>query len=138
MEVIALKDKNVFPETDVLKAVLAGSYPAFVRWEKILAEMETALEWRYYRDGQAWLGKMMCGKKNVGWVIVYEGYFKVTFYFMEKHFQAITDADLPETVKKDFFGTEAEGKLKPMSVKVTDVSQTTDVLAVFRFKKTLK
>lgn len=138
METIALKDKNVFPEAEILKAVLAGSYPAFVRWEQILAEMGTALEWRYYRDGQAWLGKMICGKKNMGWVIVYEGYFRVTFYFMEKHFQVIADADLPETVKKDFFGTEAEGKLKPMSVMVTDVSQTTDVLAVFRFKKALK
>lgn len=138
METIALKDKNVFPEAEILKTVLAGSYPAFVRWEQILAEMETVLEWRYYRDGQAWLGKMMCGKKNIGWVIVYEGYFRVTFYFMEKHLQAIVDVDLPETVKKDFFGTGSEGKLKPMSVMVTDVSQTADVLAVFRFKKALK
>lgn len=138
MESLALKDKDLFPTPELLNTVLAGSYPAYQELGEKLAASDINPDWRYYNDGKAWMCKLMFKKKNLGWLHVYNGHFNVTFYFMERHLQAIADLPIAETVKKEFFETKATGKLLPMTFIVTDRNNLGDVLTALEFKKSLK
>lgn len=137
METLALRDGGILPTQEVLEAVLGSSYPAFEELNALLIAMEIRPEWNYYRDGKAWLCKMM-SKKNMGWLHVYDGFFRVSFFFMERHLTAIADLNISDCIKEDFYEMKPVGKLLPMSIAVCDKGKLEDVLTVLRFKKSLK
>lgn len=137
METLALRDGDILPTQEVLEAVLGSSYPAFEELNALLIAMEIRPEWNYYRDGKAWLCKMMF-KKNMGWLHVYDGFFRVSFFFMERHLSAIADLNISDYIKEDFYEMKPVGKLLPMSIVVGDKEKLEDVLTVLRFKRSLK
>ena len=138
METLALRDGDIFTTQEVLEAVLGSSYPAFEELNALLISMEIRPEWNYYRDGKAWLCKMMFKKKNMGWLHVYDGFFRVSFFFMERHLSAIADLNISDYIKEDFYEMKPVGKLLPMSIVVGDKEKLEDVLTVLRFKRSLK
>ena len=81
---------------------------------------------------------MMFKKKNLGWIGVFDGYFKVSFYFTEKHLNAIVDSDISDIIKEDFYNAKPSGRLLPMTVAVTDKEKLKEVLPVLLFKKNPK
>lgn len=117
---------------------MGSSYPAFEELNALLISMEIRPEWNYYRDGKAWLCKMMFKKKNMGWLHVYDGFFRVSFFFMERHLSAIADLNISDYIKEDFYEMKPVGKLLPMSIVVGDKEKLEDVLTVLRFKRSLK
>lgn len=138
METLALRDGDILPTQEVLEAVLGSSYPAFEELNALLIAMEIRPEWNYYRDGKAWLCKMMFKKKNMAWLHVYDGFFRVSFFFMERHLAAIAELNISEYIKEDFYEMKPVGKLLPMSIVVSDKEKLEDVLTVLRFKRSLK
>ena len=138
METLALRDGDILPTQEVLEAVLGSSYPAFEEFNSLLISMEIRPEWNYYRDGKAWLCKMLFKKKNMGWLHVYDGFFRVSFFFMERHLSAIADLNISDYIKEDFYEMKPVGKLLPMSIVVGDKEKLEDVLTVLRFKRSLK
>lgn len=138
METLALRDGNIFPTPEILKTVLNESYPAFEEWNNVLATSDINPEWNYYKDGKAWLCKMMFKKKNMGWISVYDGFFRVAFYFTEKHLPAIDELDIPNEIKEDFCKAKPSGKLIPMFFTITGGEKLNDIQTVLRFKKSLK
>ena len=68
MEIPKLKDQTIFPSEEVLKDVMGNSYPAFEALTKEVTSEQLALtmEWRYYKDGKAWLCKVQFKKNNYG------------------------------------------------------------------------
>ena len=102
METLALRDGDILPTQEVLETALGSSYPAFEELNALLIAMEIRPEWNYYRDGKAWLCKMMFKKKNMGWLHVYDGFFRVSFFFMERHLSAIADLNISDHIKEDF------------------------------------
>ena len=138
METLVLRDGDILPTLEVLEAVLGSSYPVFEELNALLIAMEIRPEWNYYRDGKAWLCKMMSKKKNMGWLHVYDGFFRVSFFFMERHLTAIADLNISDCIKEDFYEMKPVGKLLPMSIAVCDKGKLEDVLTVLRFKKSLK
>lgn len=138
MEALALRDGDILPTQEVLETALGSSYPAFEELNALLIAMEIRPEWNYYRDGKAWLCKMMFKKKNMGWLHVYDGFFRVSFFFMERHLSAIADLNISDHIKEDFYEMKPVGKLLPMSIVVGDKEKLEDVLTVLRFKRSLK
>lgn len=139
METPALKDKATTPTAEVLTATLQASYTAFEDWRQTLSDMGIELQWNYYNDGKAWLGKMVSGKKNLGWLIPYEGYFRVNFFFMARHAEAIAEADISESLKAEFASKDfSSAKLHPVSVRTTGCEQLAEALEVLRLKQKVK
>ena len=135
-----LRDAEIFPSDKVLKDTLGDVYDVL---ESFLATITNeayllSFEWRYYNDGKAWLGKAQHKKKTVLWLSVWEGFFKVSFFFTEKHLEAIAALDISETIKEEFSITKPVGRLIPMIIDVTNENQLNDLLTVIRFKKSLK
>ncbi|WP_291586684.1 DUF3788 family protein [Bacteroides sp.] len=138
MEIFALRDENILPTQEILETILCDSYPAFEELNTLLITMEIRPEWNYYKDGKAWLCKMMFRKKNMGWLHIYDGFFRVSFFFMERHLTAIADLNISDYIKEDFYKMKPIGKLLPMSIVVGNKEKLEDVLTVLRFKKSLK
>ncbi len=138
MKTISLKDKEIFPSDEVLKNVLGASYTAYEALVEALAAIDITPEWNYYRDGNAWLCKMPCKKKNLGWLATYDNYFSITFYFMEKHLEAIAQLDIADSIKETFYQTKATGKLIPMNIRIDSSELPGDVMRILLFKKGLK
>ena len=135
-----LRDAEIFRSDKVLKDTLGDVYDVL---ESFLATITNeayllSFEWRYYNDGKAWLGKAQHKKKTVLWLSVWEGFFKVSFFFTEKHLEAIAALDISETVKNKFACEEPTGRLLPMVIEVNNENQLKDLLTVVRFKKSLK
>lgn len=136
-----LRDPEIFPSDKVLKDVLgAAVYNILELFLRTITDKEysLAIEWRYYNDGKAWLGKVVHRKKTILWLSVWEGFFKTSFYFTEKHFEGIAALDISETIKEEFCKAKPVGRLIPMIIDVNDKAQLKDLLTVVRFKKGLK
>ncbi len=138
MSEIKLRDKDTYPSDEVLQEVLGTSFTAFKKMEEVRAGEAVEPQWRYYTDGHAWLCKMLAKKKNLGWIHIYDHYFMVTFYFMERHFGQIEQLSIAQKLKENFFGQKPTGKLIPMFVTVNTGNLPEDVLTLLRFKKSLK
>ena len=137
---MALRDAEIFPSDRVLKDTLGDVYDVL---ESFLATITNeayllSFEWRYYNDGKAWLCKVQHKKKTILWLSVWEGFFKVSFFFTEKHLEAIAALDISEAIKTELASAKTVGRLIPMIFNINNANQLEELRTVVRFKKTLK
>jgi len=142
MEVqMLLRDSDIFPSNEVLKNTLGDTiYNVLESFLDTITDEEYGLvpEWRFYNDGKAWLCKIVNKKKTIVWLSVWEGFFKLGFYFTEKHMEDIAVLNISETIKENFSEAKPSGRLIPMIIDVTNNGQLEDILTIIRFKKSLK
>jgi hypothetical protein len=140
MEKPLLNDPDTFPDETVLKSVLKTSFPAFSDLMQKVAEepFEFSHQWRYYKDGGAWLCKVSHKKKTIFWLSAWEGYFKTTFYFTEKNGGGIDDLSIDQNLKEVFTTSKWIGKLKPLTVTVDQSDRLKNVLQIAGYKKHIK
>ncbi|MCC8187287.1 MAG: DUF3788 domain-containing protein [Bacteroides sp.] len=136
-----LKDPDVFPSDKVLNSVLGDNLYSVLGsfLETITSEAYgLSIEWRFYNDGKTWLGKVTHKKKTIFWLSVWEGFFKVSFYFTEKHREGIAALDIPEAIRQEFALAKPTGKLIPLIIDVYNRNQLQDIQTIVRLKKSLK
>lgn len=136
-----LRDPEIFPSEMVLKSALGEPvYSVLASFFETITGKEYGMEieWRYYNDGKAWLGKVVQKKKTILWLSIWDRLFKTSFYFTEKHMEAIAALDISEQKKKKFAGMKSIGKLIPMTFEISEKEQLEELLTVVRFKKSLK
>jgi hypothetical protein len=140
METQLLRESEIYPTKEVLKGILGQVYDVLEGFEAriTLDDLALTLDWHYYKDGKSWLCKVCHKKKTVFWLSVWEGCFKTTFFFLERHLGGIADLDISEQIKEDFCRMKPVGKLLPMLIKIDRHEQINDVLRVIEFKKKQK
>lgn len=140
METQSLRDKEVYPNKEVLENVLGKSYLAYHELTEAISNEQFNLvtEWNYYKDGQSWLCKVSYKKKTMFWISVWNEYFKTGFYFSEKTRLGIDELDIDPNIKTEFSQSKNIGKLFPLVVDVSRKEQINDVLKIIEYKKKLK
>jgi len=140
METQLLREPEIFPSKEVLKDILGEVYNVLEELEALVTQGEFALtlNWHYYNDGKSWLCKVCHKKKTIFWLSIWDGFFKTTFFFMERHLESIAALEISEQIKEDFFRTKPVGKLLPMLININRREQLADLLKVIGFKKQLK
>ena len=138
MEKQLLIEREIFPSEEVLKAVLGNVYSVYEALETQLTQDGITFVWHYYKDSKSWLCKVANKKKTVFWLSVWEGFFKATFYFTEKHLEGIAELNISEQIKEDFCRMKPVGKLLPMLISVDRQEQLADLLKIVQFKKETK
>lgn len=138
METQMLRDPEIFPSETVLKEALGET--VFTVLSILLTtitsdEYRLTYEWRYYKDGKAWLCKVVYNKNTIFWLSIWENIFKVSFYFTEKHLKIIETLDIEESILNTFITTKPIGRLIPMTFNVSKQEQLKDLLTIVRFKK---
>lgn len=136
MERPLLNDPDAFPTSELLGQALSRAYPAYRELNDTLRSDDFMLspEWRYYRDGKAWLCKITSGKGTVAWLSVWRGCFKVALYFTEKTGAGIADLAIADSLKEQYRSNRPSGRLKPLVIEVKKKAQLRDVHALLRYK----
>ena len=140
MEKPLLREQEIIPTGEVLKNVLGESYSAFEELINTITTPEFGLipEWNYYKDGKSWLCKVCYKKKTVFWLSAWDKFFKITFFFTEKHLEGIASLDIEENIKDDFGKVKPVGRLLPLLISINKTEQLSDALKIIEFKKRLK
>lgn len=134
-----LRNPDEYPEQPVLKKALGSAFPSLSKMFNAFDSDEFCLshEWRYYKDGSSWLCKIQFKKKTVCWLSIWDGYFKISFYFTEKTRGGVGSLDISPKVKSSFSDAKPVGRLIPLIIDVADIEQLADVLAIANYKKSL-
>lgn len=131
---IELRDESVYPDEQVLRSVLGKAYKSYSALLNLYNDNNLEHEWRYYKDGKAWLCKVHKKKRTIVWMSAWRGYMQAAIYFPEKYIDKIYCLDISEEIKTRIKETKNIGKSKPC---IFDI-RTSDILKDFEIVVKLK
>ncbi len=117
---VELRDENVYPSEEVLSAVLENSFKAYLSLLEVFTNNDMTCEWRYYRDGKAWLCKVQKKKRTIVWMSAWKGFMQAAIYFPERYMEEVYSLDISEELKEKFKSTKNVGKSKPCIFQIQD------------------
>ena len=131
---IELTDENTFPDESVLKKVLGKSYNAYLELLKLYDNHDLTCEWRYYKDGKAWLCKVQKKKRTIVWMSAWKGYMQAAIYLPERYVDDIFKLSISDDTKNKIMKTKNVGKSKPCIFEVKNKKVLGDLEKVMKFK----
>lgn len=136
---ILLREPDVEPTAQVLEKAMGKTvYSVYLRFMKSVTGVPGfSPEWRFYRDGKAWLCKATYKKKTVFWLSVWEQQFKVSFYFSEKTIEGIRHLQLSKSIHEQINSIKPVGKLFPVVIEVCDNRTLRELEAIMKYKMSL-
>ncbi|WP_126974318.1 DUF3788 family protein [Gynurincola endophyticus] len=130
-----LKTPEEKPTATQLQTILTKSlYKLPGDMSQLFADHSLTMEWRFYKDGNAWLGKVTHKRKTVLWLSVWDQFIKTSFYFTEKTRQGINDLAINAGVKKSFSHAKPIGKLIPLIINLATPRQLNKLQQVIKYK----
>ena len=145
-----LRNPNIQPTSDIIAEALQDANDSYIKFLNELANQDIDLEWRYYTDGKAWLGKGLYkwlgvrgGQKvtTVFWLSIWEAFFKITIYIPEKARDDLFSLPLNNTVKQMINDSKQMGnrlKFFPLVFELNSNESFEEIHILFDFKKSLK
>ncbi|MDR0295133.1 MAG: DUF3788 domain-containing protein [Prevotellaceae bacterium] len=137
METMLLREQEIYPSKEVLKSTLGKAYSAFEELEARLAQndFDITFDWHYYKDSKGWLCKVSHKKKTVFWLSVWNGFFKTSFFFLERHLEGIAALEMD---KNSYTIEKTWGKMLPFLFTINSKKQFPDLLKLIQYKKGAK
>jgi hypothetical protein len=135
---VELADPKRYPDADVLKGVLGRSFPAYEALLAMFSANGMVHEWRYYKDGKAWLCKVQKRKKTVVWMSAWKGYMQAAIYVPVTKIGEVLQLDISEALKERIGQTRDVGRSKPVIFEIRTKKSLDDLAVVIRFKEALK
>lgn len=135
-----LSDSNIEPTNDVLLNALGKNvFDVYFELIKVISsEFNLQYEWRYYKDGNAWLCKVVYKKKTIFWLSAWEKHLKIGFYFTEKTALGISELNINQETKETFKNAKHIGKLIPLTLCLDTMEQLNELTEIVKYKKDLK
>jgi len=137
MEKRLLTDPEIIPDRKELNFAMGENFPILDKLFSIISEPEIGLhhEWRYYNDGKSWLCKVQYKKKTIFWLSVWESFFKIGFYFVEKQLDDLFELPIDPSLKDQLNKANASGKFFPISLTIKTMAGLDDVMTLVEYKK---
>jgi hypothetical protein len=140
MEPKVLTDKSVFPNDDQVFAIIGENR---LHWQKLMHAIHDKYPdaeevWKYYNDGKSWLFRILRKKKTLFWIGVLKDTFRITFYFGEKAEALIEKSDLPDTLKTEFKNGKQFGKIRGITIEVSQEGDIDNALRLAEIRAALK
>ena len=144
-----LRNPDIEPTSEVIAEALRSASTFYIKFIEGLKSHDIQVEWRYYNDGKAWLGKGLYrwtgvrgGQKEVTafWLSIWDGFFKITFFIPEKARSEVLNLPLDDDVKNIIADSKQMGKLKffPLIFDLRSNESFDDVYTLVNFRKMLK
>jgi len=143
-----LRDQNIPPTADLLAEALGAANNAFLGLTDGLKRYGITLtEWRYYNDGKAWFSKGEFKRttargtdkvKPIFWLSVWEGFFKIAFYFGNDARDELLSLPISQDAKNIIETAKPMGKTMkfiPLVFDITGSAQLDDVYILAEFRK---
>lgn len=145
-----LRDPNIEPTDEVIAKGLKEANAAFIKFvDGIKQQGISLMDWRYYNDGKAWLGKCLYKwkssrgtdkEKTILWLSIWDSFFKTSFFFPEKVREELLNLPVSENTKIVIKRANPIGKLKffPLILDVCSEDMFNDLLILINYHKSIK
>ena len=144
-----LRNPDIEPTSEVIAEALGSANTAYIKFIDGLKTHDVQVEWRYYNDGKAWLGKGLYkwtgirgGPKEITvfWLSIWDGFFKTTFYIPEKYRLQALNLPLEGGTKDMVAESKQMGKLKffPLVLDLHSDELFNDIYTLINFRKMIK
>lgn len=143
-----LLDANVIPTPEIISDGLGSANKVYINFIVEIKEYGVSLmDWRYYNDGKAWLSK---GEykwstsrgtdkvKPIFWLSIWEGFFKVSFFFAQKSLDELLALPISSNTKQSIRETVINGKPSrfiPVIFDIDKQEQLDDVYILIKLRK---
>ena len=134
IKTVELRDETIYPDNDVIRSVLGQSFEAYLSLLDLYNDYELVTEWRYYKDGKAWLCKVQKKKKTIIWMSAWKGYMQAAIYFPVRLLDEALKLDISEERKEKILKTKNVGKSKPCIFEIRKQDDLLDLEKVMLFK----
>lgn len=119
-----LNDPAVYPTDEIIFSYIGDNK---MLWQRFFYEIKreySSIEgiWRFYNDGKSWLFRFMLKKKTLCWIGIFGNTFRITFYFGDKAAASIDASGLPESMKENFRNGQYFGKIRAITISVSEDS----------------
>ncbi len=131
---IGLTDESTYPDEQILKGILGKSYNAYEKLLELYNDYEMDYNWRYYKDGKAWLCKVQKKKNTIVWMSAWKGYMQAAIYLPEKQIDEIYKLDISKEVIEKLKNTKKIGKSVPCIFEIRNMKVIVDFKKVMQFK----
>lgn len=131
---VVLADPAVYPDEAVLKAALGPAYGGYLALLDLFSRRGLAAEWRYYRDGKAWLCKVQLKARTIVWMSAWPGFLQATVYVPPKHAEALAGLALGSAAKARIASARKVGSSTPCIFEVRSASDLADLEVLVDFK----
>lgn len=139
-QMLFLRDEGIEPTDEVLEHAMGKEL--FAVYQELMYliknEFEMDPQWRFYKDGKAWLCKIVYKKKTILWLSIWENLIKASFYFTAKTRAGVLELEIDGKIKTAFSETNSIGKLIPLIVDIEVKDQLNDLRTIIEYKKGLK
>ena len=135
---IQMRDESIIPDQAVLAGILGDSFPAYQALIKLFDDNQLSHQWRYYRDGKAWLCKVQKKDKTIVWMSAWKGYVKATIYVPEKYMDQVFALEISEERKEYFRQSKNMGKSRACTFEIKTVEVLDDFNKVMQVKIKIK
>ena len=137
---ILLRENEIEPTNEVLENALGKEL--FIIYQELIKiftdEFSLEPQWQFYKDGNAWLCKVVYKKKTILWLSIWKDYIKTGFYFTGKTGIGVLELDIDNKIKEVFEVAKPIGKLIPLIIDINQQKQIEDLKEVIKYKKGLK
>ena len=146
-----LRDPNISPSGELIAQGLGKAADTFAKFIDGLKQHGiTLMDWRYYNDGKAWLSKGEYKQttprgaskvKPIFWLSIWEGFFKVSFFFAESVRAELLSLPINRNTKELIESAKPMGKTMrflPLVLDIENDSQLDDTRAITLFKLNVK
>jgi len=143
-----LRDANVKPTDEIIADGLGATNNTYTKFiDGLKHNGISPMDWRYYNDGKAWLTKgeykWITARgtnkvKPVFWLSIWEGFFKVAFFFSEKIRAELLALPISKETEEIIKSAEPRGKTMrfiPITFEISDDKQLDDVYVLAQFRK---
>ena len=146
---ILFRDASIRPTEEMIAQELGAANSAYLGFIARLNDHDIQMDWRYYNDAKAWLGKGVYQwttsrgtqkEINTFWLTIWDGYFKIGISFPERTREDALKLALSDEVQEMVRNSKTMGKLKSLSVAFDVQSDELfdDIYVLIDFKKRLK
>ncbi len=143
-----LRNPEIQPTIEVIAQELKEATSSYSNFVQKLVGYNIQLEWRYYTDGKAWLGKGLYrwtgargGQKEttVFWLSIWDGFFRITIYLREEARVKALELAMDEEIKQMVRTIQKMGKMNtlPISFNICSEELFDSIFTMIDFKKSL-
>lgn len=121
-------DRTTEPQDKDMEMALGSTYPLFEKIVEYLVDTYKDIrpEWKQYSKKTGWQLKLLKGKRNIMFVVPFEGYFIVYFTFGDKAVQQVMESDLPDEIKTELQNAKKYMEGRGLNLSITENAENID------------
>ena len=128
--------KETMPDEEMVKEKLGANYAHLVNLRQFIDDEigVTTREWKFYGKKHGWNLKTFLKKRNLFFIIIYDGYFRIGFVFGEKAVISVLESGIDPSLKKELEEARKYAEGRGLAIRVDNADRLEDIKELVKIK----